>query len=98
MTDTDILYTVRGPKLLGEMTSPEVEEVLKESNLSIIAAGSIEAHGPHLPLLTDTLTGEVLCRRVIARLAGDGRRAVGLAFPFGPVSDRMRWAGHDHSK
>lgn len=93
MTDTDILYTVRGPKLLGEMTSPEVEEVLKESNLAIIAAGSIEAHGPHLPLLTDTLTGEVLCRRVIARLAGDGRRAVGLAFPFGPVSDRMRWPG-----
>jgi creatinine amidohydrolase len=93
VTGSNILYTVQGPKLLGEMTSAEVEAVLKESDLALIAAGSIEAHGPHLPLLTDTLTGEVLCRRVIARLARDGRRAVGLAIPFGPVSDRMRWPG-----
>jgi creatinine amidohydrolase len=91
--DSNVLYTVPGPKLLGEMTSPEVEAVLKASGLALIAAGSIEAHGPHLPLLTDTLTGEALCRRVIARLGRDGRCAVGLAIPFGPVPDRMRWPG-----
>ncbi len=93
MEDSDILYTVPGPKLLGEMTSLEVESVLRESDLALIAAGSTEAHGPHLPLLTDTLTGEMLCRRTIARLARAGRPAVGLVIPFGPVPDRMRWPG-----
>lgn len=91
--EDDVLYTIRGPKLLGEMTSPEVEAVLAVSDLALIAAGSIEAHGPHLPLLTDTLTGEMLCRKVIARLGSEGRAAVGLVIPFGPTPDRMRWAG-----
>lgn len=93
VSDAGILYTVRGPKLLGEMTSPEVEAVSKTSGLALIAAGATEMHGPHLPLWTDTFTGEALCRRVIARLAVEGRNAVGVVLPFGPTADRMRWAG-----
>ena len=87
------LYTVRGPKLLGEMTSPEVEAVLKESDLALVAAGSTEQHGPHLPLYTDTFEADTLCRRVLARLQQEGRAAVGFVIPVGPTSDRMRWPG-----
>ena len=87
------LYEVRGPKLLGEMTSPEVENVLEQSTLAIIAAGSTEQHGPHLPLWTDAFSGETLCRRVIARLQEEGQTAVGTVIPYAPTSDRMRWPG-----
>ena len=87
------LYTVEGPKLLGEMTSPEVEDVLKKSDLAIIGAGSTEQHGPHLPLLTDTLAGETLCRRLLAHLHQEGQTAVATVLPYGPTSDRMRWPG-----
>lgn len=93
MEDAGVLYTVRAPKLLGEMTSPEVEAVLAVSDLALIAAGSTEQHGPHLPLWTDTITADTLCRRVLARLALEGRAAVGVVLPFGPVPDRMRWPG-----
>ena len=89
----DPLYNVTGPKLLGEMTSPDVEAVLKTSDVALVAAGSTEQHGPHLPLWTDTFSGETLCRRVIARLQEDGLSAVGTVLPYAPTSDRMRWPG-----
>ena len=93
MSADEPLYDVRGPKLLGEMTSPEVADVLEQSSLAIIAAGSTEQHGPHLPLWTDAFSGETLCRRVIARLREEGQTAVGTVIPYAPTSDRMRWPG-----
>src|SRR5262249_27050416 len=74
-------------------TSPEVERVLQKSDLAIVAAGSIEAHGPHLPLLTDSLTGEQLCRRGLARLQKQGLAAGGVLLPFGPPAGPRAWAG-----
>jgi creatinine amidohydrolase len=37
---------------------------------AIFAIGSTEQHGPHLPLLTDTLIGEALCERVAHAIGG----------------------------
>jgi creatinine amidohydrolase len=39
---------------MEEMTTNEVEEGLKRSQTVIIPVGVMEAHGPHLPLATDT--------------------------------------------
>jgi len=33
-----------------EMSQPEVEELLKSNDQVIIPNGSIEQHGPHLPM------------------------------------------------
>lgn len=41
--------------MLGEMTMPEFKKALKKSKTVIIPFGSVEAHGAHLPLDTDTL-------------------------------------------
>ncbi len=41
--------------LLEEMTTAEVEAALRECQSVIIPFGVMEAHGPHLPLSTDTL-------------------------------------------
>ena len=41
---------------LGEMTYKEVEEAIKQGyNKLILPIGTLEAHGPHLPLDTDTI-------------------------------------------
>ena len=49
---------------LGEMTSPEVETFLKGGQTVIVPTGSTEQHGPHGPLLTDTLIPQEIARRV----------------------------------
>jgi creatinine amidohydrolase len=51
--------------LLEEMTMNQVEEGLKKTRTVIIPAGSVEEHGPHLPLSTDQLTAYELCREVV---------------------------------
>ncbi len=53
--------------LLEEMTTVEVEAALAECQSVIIPFGVMEAHGPHLPLSTDTLQAYDAAKRA-ARL------------------------------
>lgn len=56
-------------KTLSDLTWPEVGEALAASwDTVVVAAGSIEQHGPHLPLVTDTLIGDGLIGATVARL------------------------------
>jgi len=60
---------------LAELTWPEVERALESgTDTVIVGVGAIEQHGPHLPLVVDTLTGEELSRRV-AECLGDALAA-----------------------
>src|SRR6185295_18940228 len=45
----------------------EVAKSLKESSVLCLPMGSIEQHGPHLPLNTDCVIAEALTRRIVAR-------------------------------
>lgn len=57
--------------LLEEMTWTEVEDALAgDVRTAVVAVGSIEQHGPHLPLVMDTLAGDAVAER-IARKLGD---------------------------
>jgi creatinine amidohydrolase len=49
--------------LLEQMTTVEVEAALKTCQSVIIPFGVMEAHGPHLPLATDTLQAYDAARR-----------------------------------
>jgi len=61
--------------LLEEMVWPEVEAALEAgTRTAVVAVGSIEQHGPHLPLNMDTLDGDELARRIAATL-GDALAA-----------------------
>jgi creatinine amidohydrolase len=53
--------------ILDEITMPEYERGLGESRTVIIPFGSLEEHGAHLPLCTDTLQVVEVCRRVAER-------------------------------
>lgn len=53
---------------LGEMTSPEIEDFLREHRTVVVPVGSTEQHGPHGPLLTDVLVPQEVARRIAARV------------------------------
>ena len=43
----------KGQLPLPEMTGPEVQEMLKKTDVILIPVGATEDHGAHLPLGTD---------------------------------------------
>ena len=55
---------------LETLTWPEAERLGADGAVGLVALASLEQHGPHLPLATDSLLGERLAREVAERLAG----------------------------
>ena len=55
----------------AELTTDDVQGLAKDSAVAIQPIGAVEQHGPHLPLITDALTAEVIARTAVERL-GDG--------------------------
>lgn len=53
--------------ILDEITMPQFERFLEGSRTVILPFGSVEEHGPHLPLCTDTLQVFEVCRRAAER-------------------------------
>ncbi len=52
-----------------ELSWTEVRDALEQGyDTIIVAAGSIEQHGPHLPEITDTLIGTALVKEITTRL------------------------------
>ena len=51
----ELLYEVRSPKSLLEMTWPEVDALRKKTDIAMLSTGAVEQHGYHLPLGCDTI-------------------------------------------
>lgn len=68
------------PAYLPELTYPEVEALVATAPVVFLPIGAIEAHGPHLPLETDTLLSMELCERAVARLGQPA--AIAAPIPF----------------
>jgi creatinine amidohydrolase len=54
-------------RTIGHLTFQEVRSALRESSVLCLPIGSMEQHGPHLPLNTDTVLAEALMRRIVER-------------------------------
>jgi len=54
--------------ILEEMTMPGFEAGLALSRTVLIPFGSLEEHGPHLPLSTDTIEAYEVCRKASQRM------------------------------
>ena len=52
--------------MLAEATSPEVSK----GSLVVVPVGSVEQHGPHLPLDTDTVIAQAVAAAIAERLGG----------------------------
>jgi len=67
------------------MRGDEIREAVRDNVPVLIAAGSVEWHGPHLPIGTDYLIAETIVRRV-------ERRCRCVVAPPLPFSSTMFWA------
>jgi creatinine amidohydrolase len=54
-------------RLLGELTYQDVSSQIGARSVLILPVGSIEQHGPHLPLNTDVVIAEGIASRILAR-------------------------------
>jgi creatinine amidohydrolase len=54
-------------RMIGHLVLGEVEAAVQASSVLCLPMGSIEQHGPHLPLNTDCVIAEELSRRIVAR-------------------------------
>ncbi|MCB9752011.1 MAG: creatininase family protein [Myxococcales bacterium] len=66
--------------MLARLTYPQVEAILEKARerpvVALLPLGSTEAHGPHLPLATDSLISEGMAERGAAELARRGLESV----------------------
>ncbi len=51
-----------------EFTWPEVREAVAEGRVAVLPVGTVEQHGPHLPLVTDVLTATEMSRRALEQM------------------------------
>jgi creatinine amidohydrolase/Fe(II)-dependent formamide hydrolase-like protein len=78
-------------RLIGELTYQDVAKSLKASSILCLPLGSMEQHGPHLPLDTDLVIAEAFTKAIIAK-HGDAFDLWQLpALPFG-LSREHEWA------
>lgn len=86
MSDYDDIPEFNRENDFAAMTRYEIEEQLQENGLVLIPTGSIEQHGRHLPVGTDTYA----VRSVAKRMAG---KLDGLLVPFAPMGVTPLHAG-----
>lgn len=68
--------------LFAEMTWPEAEIRLTNTDVALLPIGSIEQHGPHLPLDTDAFDADYLAKQVAAACS-DPKPFVLPLIPYG---------------
>jgi creatinine amidohydrolase len=62
---------------LGELTTEALASMLERGPVvALVPVGSVEPHGPHLPLATDAIIGDAAAARAAVRLAGRGVTAL----------------------
>jgi creatinine amidohydrolase len=85
---TELLY-------IAELTTEEIAAVLaKPASAVLLPVGSVEPHGPHLPLGTDTLLSEESSRRAARALRDQGVAAwIAPAIPYGVTDFAAGFAG-----
>lgn len=77
--------------LIERLTWPDIESALADGyRTCIIMAGSIEQHGPQLPLITDTVIGQELALRIAKNL---GKTLVAPVIAIGISDHHMALSG-----
>ena len=97
MVPSDLPPGVHGPippnRFLPYLTGPEIGALDKSNAAVVLPVGAVEQHGPHLPVMTDTLTGTTVLGRALARL---GPEVSCWALPptnYGKSNEHVGFAG-----
>jgi creatinine amidohydrolase len=78
--------------LLEEMTRDQIK-ALAPSALAVLPTASIEQHGPHLPVVTDTLLCGTVARRAAEAAAGRAQVVVAPVLVYGNSHHHRPFAG-----
>ncbi len=79
---------------LGELTWEEAGELIKTADFVILPTGSLEQHGLHLPLLTDSIRAEALTGEVARRAEEKGLKILVLpVLPYGVSEHHINFPG-----
>ncbi len=78
--------------LLEEMTRDQIKE-LAPNAVAVLPTASIEQHGPHLPIVTDTLLCGTVARRAAEAVGDQARVVVAPVLPFGNSHHHRPFAG-----
>lgn len=54
-----------------EFTWPEIRQAVAAQRVVVLPVGTVEQHGPHLPLFTDVLTAAEVSRRAVERMPNE---------------------------
>ena len=73
------------PLAISELTTEELASLIERGGaVALLPVGSIEPHGPHLPLSTDVVLSDEACRRAALSLRASGRpAAIAASIPYG---------------
>lgn len=76
---------------MEEMTAPDIRSAIEGGFTTVlVAVGSTEQHGPHLPTMTDTRIGDAVVERV-ARILGNALKA--RSVPVGVSHHHLAFGG-----
>ncbi|MGY5858023.1 MAG: creatininase family protein, partial [Candidatus Thorarchaeota archaeon] len=79
--------------LLAKMTWPEVEEILKETDIVLVPVGSTEQHGPALPVDTDAYITTELTLLLAEKIWSKQKVVVAPTMSFGYSPHHMDFKG-----
>jgi creatinine amidohydrolase len=54
-----------------EFTWPEIRQAVADNRVAVLPVGTIEQHGPHLPLVTDVLTATEMSRLAVQQIPSE---------------------------
>jgi creatinine amidohydrolase len=80
-------------RYLPYLTSPEIAALPKEKAVVVLSVASIEQHGPHLPVITDSLVGQTLLGLALERLEPLAQVWVVPPLCYGKSNEHRPFAG-----
>jgi creatinine amidohydrolase/Fe(II)-dependent formamide hydrolase-like protein len=80
-------------RYLPYLTSPEIKALPKERAAVVLSVASVEQHGPHLPVITDSLVGQTLLGQALERLDATVQVWVVPPLCYGKSNEHRPFAG-----
>lgn len=75
------------------MSTEELREILKKCEIVLIPVGSVEQHGPHLPLFTDSLITYEVTKLAAEKICNEIPVVVAPLIPFGKSTEHSEFPG-----
>lgn len=78
---------------LARLSTREIAELDPERTLVVLPVAAVEQHGPHLPVLTDTMIGNAVLARALEMRGDDGRVWALPTQSYGKSNEHIGFAG-----